>query len=110
MVQLKSFASPPVSAAVVMQGLCYVFGEDHHVKGKGSDRILEFWEYAKKSILNDRLIKRVKDFKEDRVRAIPDKNIHKLREFVKTPEFDPQKVLNASKPAYNLSLWVRAVL
>ena len=28
-------------------------------------KIQDFWEYAKKSLLNDKLIKRVKDFKED---------------------------------------------
>ena len=28
-------------------------------------KIQDFWEYANKSLLNDKLIKRVKDFKED---------------------------------------------
>ncbi len=29
------------------------------------EKIPDFWEYAKKSLLNDKLIKRVKDFKEE---------------------------------------------
>lgn len=29
---LKSYTNPPVSAAVVMEGVCYVFGEDTNVK------------------------------------------------------------------------------
>ena len=65
MTQLKSFTNPPPSAAVVMEGLCYAFGEDINVKGKGKDppNIIDFWDYAKKSLLNDKLMKRVKDFK-----------------------------------------------
>ena len=29
---LKSFVAPPVSAALVMEGLCYAFDEDKNVK------------------------------------------------------------------------------
>ena len=29
------------------------------------EKVPDFWEYAKKSILNDKLIKRVKEFKEE---------------------------------------------
>jgi dynein heavy chain len=53
-----------------MEGVCYAFNEDANVKWKpkepGSmEKIQDFWDYAKKSLLNDKLIKRVKDFKED---------------------------------------------
>lgn len=60
--------------------------------------------------MNDKLIKRVKDFKEDFIRAVPEKNIEKLKNFVKNPLFEKDKVFNASKAAGNLSLWVRAVV
>ena len=35
------------------------------------EKVPDFWEYAKKSLLNDKLIKRVKDFKEEQIKAIP---------------------------------------
>ena len=35
------------------------------------EKVQDFWEYAKKSLLNDKLIKRVKDFKEEQNKAIP---------------------------------------
>jgi len=60
--------------------------------------------------LNDKLIKRVKDFKEDQILAISEKNVEKLKHFVKNPLFEKEKVFNASKAAGNLSLWVRAVV
>jgi dynein heavy chain len=73
MTQLKSFANPPPSAAVIMEGLCYIFSEDVNVKGKGKDppNNSDFWDYAKKCLLNDKLIKRVKEIKVEQIRAIP---------------------------------------
>lgn len=70
MVLLKSFTKPPAPAAFVMEGVCYAFNEDQNVKWQpkepGSmEKIQDFWEYAKKSLLNDKLLKRVQDFKED---------------------------------------------
>jgi dynein heavy chain len=67
---LKSFTNPPPAAAIVMEGVCYAFNEDQNVRWKpkepGSmEKIQDFWEYSKKNLLNDKLIKRVKDFKEE---------------------------------------------
>jgi dynein heavy chain len=112
MVQLRSFLAPPLSAASVMEGMCYVFNEDQNVKAKTIDgeKVQDFWEYSKKNILNDKLIKRVKEFKIDQVRAIPAIKIEKLKVFMLKPEFEKDRVFNASKAAGNLSLWIRAVV
>lgn len=68
MTQLKSYVSPPLSAAVVMEGLCYAFNEDQNIKftpkEPGSmEKIQDFWGYSKKNLLNAKLIGRVKEFK-----------------------------------------------
>lgn len=112
MVQLRSFLSPPLSAASVMEGMCYVFNEDQNVKAKTieGEKVQDFWEYSKKNILNDKLIKRVKEFKIEQVRAIPAVKIEKLKVFMQKPEFEKDRVFNASKAAGNLSLWIRAVV
>lgn len=70
----------------------------------------DFWEYAKKKLLNDKLLSRVKDFKEEKIKAIPQKKVDKLKLFVTNPLFERDKVFNASKAAGNLSLWIRAVV
>ena len=60
--QLRSFPNPPLSAVKVVEALCFVFNEDHLVKEKVLDsgvKVRDFWEYAKKFILNDKLLKRV---------------------------------------------------
>ena len=115
MVQLKSFTNPPPAAGYVLEGVCYAFNEDQNVKWKpkepGSmEKIQDFWEYAKKNLLNDKLIKRVKEFDEFKIKAIPQSKINKLKVFVQNPMFEKEKVFNASKAAGNLSLWIRAVV
>lgn len=60
--QLRSFPNPPLPAVKVVESLCFVFNEDQLIKEKVGDNGIKFkdyWEYAKKFILNDRLLKRV---------------------------------------------------
>ena len=51
------------------------------------EKIQDFWVYARKNLLHSKLIGRVKDFREDKIKAIPDKNIQKLKTFTEKPEF-----------------------
>jgi len=74
------------------------------------EKIQDFWTYSKKNMLNAKLIGRVKDFREDKIRSIPEKNIAKLKVFMEKPEFEKDKVFSASKAAGSLSLWIRAVV
>ena len=61
-------------------------------------------------MLNAKLIQRVKDFREDKIKAIPERNIVKLKTFMQKPDFEKDKVFGASKAAGSLSLWIRAVV
>lgn len=58
-----------------MEGMCYAFNEDQNAGVKNADdaatRTQKFWDYAKKNLLNDKLIGRVKKFKEDQIDGIP---------------------------------------
>lgn len=49
------------------------------------EKIQDFWGYSKKNLLNAKLIQRVKDFREDKIKAIPEKNIVKLKNFMLKP-------------------------
>lgn len=68
--QLRSFPNPPLSAVKVVEALCFVFNEDHLVKEKveNGNKFKDYWDYAKKFILNDRLQKRVTEFKPDYIK------------------------------------------
>ena len=92
-----------------------MFGEDANVKWQpkepGSmEKIQDFWSYSKKNVLNSKLIGRVKEFREEKIKAIPEKNINKLKQFITKPEFEKEKVFTASKAAGSLSMWIRAVV
>ena len=69
-----------------MQAVVVTLGEDNqvlmkfvdvndHSKGKHQD----FWGYAKKSVLNNKLIKRIQQYREEKIRAINPKSIEKLK-------------------------------
>lgn len=74
------------------------------------EKIQDFWGYSKKNLLNAKLIQRVKDFRQEKIKAIPEKNIVKLKNFMLKPDFEKEKVFSASKAAGSLSLWIRAVV
>lgn len=110
MTQLKSFANPPPSACVVMEGVCIIFQADVKSKNKEPPTTQDYWEFSKKFVLNEKLIKKIKDFKVEQIRNIPQVKMQKLKLFAENPLFDKERVFNASKAAGNLSLWIRAVL
>ena len=73
---MKSYPKPPAALDIVMQGVIIAFNEQSSVKMKpkepGSmEKIPDYWEYAKKSILNNKLVERIKEFKQDQILAIP---------------------------------------
>ncbi|CAD8081115.1 unnamed protein product [Paramecium sonneborni] len=108
MIQLKSFQKPPLAVSIVMEGMCYIFDEQVKWKQKepgSQEKVQDFWEHAKKNLLNDKLIKKVRDFKEEQIKAITSIRIQKIKGL----QLD-DKVFNASKAAGNLSLWIRAVV
>ncbi len=77
---MKSYPKPPPALDIVMQGVIIVFNEQSQVKLKPAEpgsmvKIPDYWEYAKKSILNIKVLDRIKEFKTDKILAIPPKNI-----------------------------------
>lgn len=97
-----------------MEAMCYVLGVETKVQFKpvevGSlQKYQDFWEYSKKYLLNDKLIKIVKNFKEDKISEIKPESIEKLKILIKDPLFDKDKVFASSEAAGNFSMWIRAV-
>ena len=111
--KIKSYTLPPKSLDYVMQGLCIILNEDGNVKMKpkepGSmEKIQDFWEHSKKYVLNDKLLKRIYEFKEKQIKAIPPGKISKLKHLIEDKDFDQDKIYNASQAAGNLAEWIRA--
>lgn len=70
----------------------------------------DFWDYAKKKLLNDKLLGRVREFDSDKIRSINPNKVDKLKAFMKNPLFELDIIQNASTAAANLSKWIRAVV
>ena len=86
--QLRSFPNPPLSAARVVQALCFVFNEDHLVKQKVLEtgiKVKDYWDYAKKFILNDKLLKRVEEFKPQFIKDMNKSKMEKLKGITRQP-------------------------
>lgn len=101
---MKSYANPPEPVRVVMEGVCYALQVDQQVKWQplypgSEEKAQNFWEYSKKHLLNEKLIKIIKEYKEDKIYQIPSGNIEKLKTLIKSPLFEKEKVFQASTAA-----------
>ena len=52
---------------------------------EGGEKVRDFWEYAKKFILNDRLLKRVEEFKQDTIKDLDGAVVATLKGIIKRP-------------------------
>jgi dynein heavy chain len=55
------------------------------------------------------LTKIIKNYKEDKIREIEEVRIKKLERLFQEPQFEKDKIIQASSAAHNLSLWIKAV-
>ena len=72
-------------------------------KGKEQD----FWEYAKRCLLNNKLILRIQSYREDKIKAMNPKSIEKVKIIAAHPDFQKDKIFKVSEPAGNMSMWIR---
>ena len=69
-----------------MQSVCIALGEESLVKWKAKDpsdpgkgKEQDFWEYSKRSLLNNKLIGRIQSYKEEKIKSMNNKSILKLK-------------------------------
>jgi dynein heavy chain len=74
---IRSFTSPPSTLDLLMQAVCVSLGEENLVKWKNKDtndpskgKEQDFWEYAKRCLLNNKLIVRIQSYREDKIKAM----------------------------------------
>lgn len=77
------------------------------MKDTASGKMIDdYWEASKKMLMESDFLQSLRDFDRDN---IPPKIIEKIKPYVNNPEFEPSKILQASKAAYGLCCWVRAM-
>lgn len=92
-----------------MKTLCIMFGvQPEKVKGGNVREVqYDYWEPAKKKLLNADLLKNCKGYNKDNISL---DIIEKLKPILSSAEYQEDVLINASKAAAGLAKWVRAIV
>lgn len=99
--------SPPAGVKLVMETVCIMRGvKPSKVKDANGATVLDYWESAKKLLMESDFLEKLRSYDKDNIDA---KIISSIGPYLSNPEFEPEKVLQASKAAHGLCCWVRAM-
>eukprot|EP00892_Ulva_mutabilis_P009854 jgi/Ulvmu1/7240/UM035_0027.1 len=105
--EVKGMKSPPAGVKLVMETICIMRGiKPGKVKDANGATVLDYWESAKKLLMESDFLEKLRSYDKDN---IDPKIISNIQPYLINPEFEPEKVLQASKAAYGLCCWVRAM-
>lgn len=107
--EIRGFKKPPDGAILVMKTMCIMFGvAPEKVRGGNvKDVQWDYWEPAKKKLLSPELLSRCKNFEKD---TINPEIVEKLKPLIEEPNYQDDVLKNASKAAWGLAKWVRAIV
>ncbi|KAL0050690.1 hypothetical protein WJX82_005287 [Trebouxia sp. C0006] len=107
--EVKSMKNPPSVVKLVMESVCHMLG----VKPKKvqdptnpSKKVDDYWEGSQKLLGESGFLQKLQTYDKDN---IPPEVIVKIRPYMENPDFEPEVVKKASKAAYGLVSWVRAM-
>ncbi|EFJ31602.1 hypothetical protein SELMODRAFT_86461 [Selaginella moellendorffii] len=107
--EVKAMKNPPAPVKIVMEACCLMKGvksrriPDPNSPGK---KIEDYWGPAQQMLADTTFLPSLKEYDKDN---IPQAIIDKIRPYLQRAEFDPEVVKKASKAAYGLCCWVRAM-
>lgn len=107
---LKSMKSPPPGVKLVMEAVC-IMKDVKPVKipdpaGSGK-KIEDYWGPSKNILSDMKFLESLKSYDKDNIPVAIMKQIR--AKYMENPEFDPEKIKNASSAAEGLCRWVRAL-
>ncbi|KAG6554407.1 hypothetical protein Mapa_004324 [Marchantia paleacea] len=107
--EVKAMKNPPKPVKLVMEAVCIM----KEIKPKRipdpkkpGNKINDYWGPAQNMLTDTAFLPSLKSFDKDH---IPEQVIKVIQPYLKLEEFDPQVVKKASKAAYGLCCWVRAM-
>ncbi|KAL6436551.1 hypothetical protein ACFW04_004787 [Cataglyphis niger] len=107
--EVKAMKRPPVGVLLVIEALCIVNNvQPHKLPGKfPGEKILDYWTPGSQLLADPiRFLYTMEHFKKE---DITEEMIHKLKDYIENPNFEPAKVLQVSKACHSLCLWIRAM-
>lgn len=84
-----------------------MFGVAPKKEGTGKEKTENYWIPAKSSVLTKDLLKNCQNYEKDK---IPQELIDKLKPLIEAPEYEDSVLQKASKAAWGLAKWVRAMV
>ena len=109
--EVKSIKIPTDPVRLTMEAVCIMLGVKParaRDPENPSKVVFDYWDPAKKVLLGDpRFLQNLVNFDKE---TIPQKVIDKVKPYLEKEAFDPKVVKTASKAAYGLCCWIRAMV
>jgi len=105
--ELKGFKSVTEPVKLVAKTLCLFFGVKPAKVGQGAKTEYDYWEPCKKNILTATLLNKMKDYPKDN---IDEALIVQVQPILEEEGYSEAKLINASKAAFGISKWCRAIV
>ncbi|XP_031787006.1 dynein heavy chain 1, axonemal isoform X2 [Nasonia vitripennis] len=107
--EVKAMKRPPVGVVLVIEAICIIKKvKPHRVAGeKPGEKLNDYWTPGSQMLADaGHFLASLENYDKQ---ELNDEMIEKLRGYVESPDFQPQKVLQASKACHSLCLWVHAM-
>jgi hypothetical protein len=107
--ELKGFKSVSEPVKLVAKTLCIFFKQKPSmVTGPdGKTKVADYWEPCKKSILTATLLKQLQTYPKDN---IEESMVEEIVPVLAMEDYSEAKLMNASKAAFGISKWCRAII
>lgn len=108
-VEMRSIKVPSEGVKIVNKSLCIMFNvaPEKAKSANVKEVVWDYWEPAKKKMLNPELLGKCKNYEKD---TVPLDIIEKLKPLVSDPNYDDKVLEKSSKAAQGLAKWVRAIV
>ncbi|KAL3685151.1 hypothetical protein R1sor_003173 [Riccia sorocarpa] len=107
--EVKSMKNPPKAVKIVMEA-CSIMMDVKSKRipnpNKPGSKIEDFWGPAQQMLADTQFLQSLRDYDKDNISP---KIIEKIRPYLSLPEFVPEVVQKASKAAFGLCSWIRAM-
>ena len=106
--EVKMMKSPPAGVKLTMEAVCIMkeVGPVKVAAPDGKGKVDDYWEPAKKMMNDPKFLDSLVNYDKDNMKEAV---INKIKKYVVNEDFEPDKVAKASKAAYGLCCWVRAM-
>jgi dynein heavy chain, axonemal len=110
--ELRGFKTPPPAAVAVAKGLVLMFEVPKKsykmvAAESGNGKVCDYWTTAKNTVLSSSLLKDLQSFKKDEMKP---EVVQSVMPLLSEPDFQNEKLEKASKAAFGIGKWVRAII